>query len=275
MVHPATPRGDVVLVGRHAACDGRPARATVTHAYAAVAFCTAGRCDTEHHGRFHVEAGDVLLVPAGTPHRSLHADGYACWGLGFAPASFAGDDAVLLAPFDRVRAGASPVVGIPAARRPFLEGLFHELRDAVANARGAPHVQRSLLTLIMHEVGRASRLPPDDGVMAGDTVAASLAVIERRCLGPLTLREVAAAIGRSPSYVTTALRRATGRGANAWITAGRMAEARRLLLHSHEPVDVIGGRVGYADTTHFIRTFRREHGATPAAWRATQRRPSS
>jgi len=55
-----------------------------------------------------------------------------------------------------------------------------------------------------------------------------------------------------------------------WIVSGRMAEARRLLLHSDEMVDVVAERVGYADATHFIRMFRREHGATPAAWRAAQ-----
>jgi AraC-like DNA-binding protein len=49
-----------------------------------------------------------------------------------------------------------------------------------------------------------------------------------------------------------------------------MAEARRLLLHSDEMVDVIAERVGYADATHFIRMFRRAHGATPAAWRAVK-----
>ncbi|MCI4371871.1 MAG: helix-turn-helix domain-containing protein, partial [Thermoplasmata archaeon] len=40
------------------------------------------------------------------------------------------------------------------------------------------------------------------------------------------------------------------------------------LLHSDERVDIIAERVGYADATHFIRMFRRAHGATPAAWRA-------
>ena len=46
-----------------------------------------------------------------------------------------------------------------------------------------------------------------------------------------------------------------------------MAEARRLLRHSSERVEEIAARVGYADATHFIRMFRREHGDTPAAWR--------
>jgi AraC-like DNA-binding protein len=41
-------------------------------------------------------------------------------------------------------------------------------------------------------------------------------------------------------------------------------------LHSGERIDIIAERVGYADPTHFIRMFRREHGTTPAAWRNTQ-----
>jgi AraC-like DNA-binding protein len=37
-------------------------------------------------------------------------------------------------------------------------------------------------------------------------------------------------------------------------------------------IDIIAERVGYADSTHFIRMFRREHDATPAAWRAAHTR---
>ena len=99
-------------------------------------------------------------------------------------------------------------------------------------------------------------------------VADSLRFIERNCLAPLTLGDVAAAIGKSPAHLTTALRRATGRSAVQWIIAGRLAEARRRLASTTEPIDRIAERVGYADATHFIRLFRREHGVTPAAWRA-------
>ncbi len=34
---------------------------------------------------------------------------------------------------------------------------------------------------------------------------------------------------------------------------------------------IVAERVGYADPTHFIRLFRRHHGATPAAWRQRER----
>ncbi len=102
-------------------------------------------------------------------------------------------------------------------------------------------------------------------------VTDTLRYIERHCLEPLTLTAIATAMRRTPSHITTALTRATGRSAVAWIIAGRMAEARRRLLHSDERIDIIAERVGYADPTHFIRLFRRMHGATPAGWRAAQR----
>lgn len=200
----------------------------------------------EQRGRWTLEPGDVLIVPAGEPHRLVEAQRPEFWGLGFCVPCFAAEHAgTLLEPFERVRSGGSAVVRIPAERHPFLEQLFQELEAASdPEGRGAPHaVQRSLLTLVLNEVQRAARRDADAS-SPKSVVADSLSFIERNCLRPLTLKEVARAVGRSPAYVTTALTRATGRSAVEWIIVGRMAEARRLLLHSDEMVDVVAERVG-------------------------------
>lgn len=239
------------------------AHAPVTHAYAALGYFTGGRSRVELDGEWHLREGDVLVVPAGKPHRTLDAQRPEFWGLSFCVSCLAADAASLLEPFERVRDGGSAVVHIPAARRPYFEGLFREL-EAVGGDSLDP-VQKSLLTLIIAEVARASKAAPSR--RGGGVVVDALRYIEKKCLGPLTLQQVAAAVHRTPAYVTTALKQATGRTAVQWIVSGRMAEARRLLLHSDEHVDVIAERVGYADATHFIRMFRREHGETPAAWR--------
>lgn len=264
--------GIPIFVTRRSAGEQHPARTPVTHSFAAVAFYTGGQARMEQGGSWMLEPGDVLIVPAGEPHRLVEARRTEVWGLGFCVSCFAAEDSGrLLEPFERVRSGASAVVRIPAERQPFLEGLFRELEEATSpERRGEPlAVQRSLLTLVLNEIRRAARW---DAEASGprSVVVDSLAFIERNCLRPLTLKEIAAAVGRSPAYVTTALTRATGRSAVQWIIAGRMAEARRLLLHSEERIDDIAERVGYADPTHFIRTFQRAHGATPAAWRAAQ-----
>lgn len=273
-----------VFAARRAPSDRHPSRTPVTHPYAALAFYTGGRARIEQRGHWMLEPGDVLVVPAGEPHRLIEARRQEFWGLGLCVPCFAGNTcdagdngSGLLEPFERVRSGASAVVRIPTERHAFLEGLFRELEEASGPRwRGQPPaVQRSLLTLISNEVRRAAGWEAGMTGMSGmagmvgpqGVVAESLHFIERNCLRPLTLREVAREVGRSEAYVTTALKRATGRSAVEWIIFGRMAEARRLLLHSGERIETISERVGYADPTHFIRLFQRLHGATPAAWR--------
>lgn len=130
--------------------------------------------------------------------------------------------------------------------------------------------QRSLLALVLVEIERAASTTPARARVA-DVVGEALRYIERHCLEPISLTDVAAALRRSPGHVATALKRATGKTVGAWILVGRLAEARNRLLHGDEMVDVIAERVGYADATHFIRLFRREHGLTPAAWRLRAR----
>lgn len=256
----------------------RPSRRPATHSSAVLTFFTGGQARMEQNGQWELAAGDALLIPAGQPHRLLETHRPDCWGLRFCVPCVAGDEAAaLLTPFERVRDGGSAVVRIPTDRHAFLEGLFRELTALGSDTRCSPEaraaVQRSLLTLILNEVERAAAAV-DPGVRSGGggVVIESLRFIERNCLRRLTLRDVAAAVGRSPAYVTAALSQATGRSAVQWIVSGRMAEARRLLLHSSEAVEVIAERVGYADPTHFIRMFRREQGATPAAWRAARLR---
>ena len=180
---------------------------------------------------------------------------------------------------EAVRDGGAPIVPIPANRHELLVTLFREARRAHRGAREGDRVeavQRSLLTLILAEIDEATRLSGAPSPTGGGVVVDALRYIERHCLARISLRDVARAVGRSPAYVTTALKRGTGRSAVQWIVSGKMAEARRLLLRSDEMIDVVAERVGYADPTHFIRMFRREHGLTPAAWRAARAlRPTS
>ncbi len=265
-----SPGGGMIVVGHQGdrSSTGRTRR-PVTHSYAALAFFTGGQTRLELNGEWTLKAGDVLLVPPGAPHRILERDKAAVWTLAFCVPCFAAAGAAsLLAPFERVRDGGAAVVRIPRERRPFLVSLFREL-ETLKPGDAHDVVQRSLATLILAEVERATR---EDGhrTARGGVVVDALRFIEHNCLGPVTPRDVAAAVKRSPAYLTTALRQATGRSTGEWIIAGRMAEARRRLLHSGERIDSIAEHVGYADATHFIRMFRREHGATPAAWRTAR-----
>ena len=253
--------------------------AVATHEHVALAFYTRGQATVLQHGaRLHLREGDAMLVPAGERHSLETARDPRAWGLGFCAACYAPSElASLLDPFERARAGASPVVHIPGERQGHLEYLFVELQREVTHGACSAHadvVQKSLLGLILAEVKRAAAFSPA-AELQPTVVGEALQFIELHCLKPISLREVAEAVRRSPAHVTTMLRRATGKSAVEWITAGRMAEARSRLVHTDELVEIVAERVGYADVTHFIRMFRRGHGATPAAWRSARRRASA
>jgi AraC family transcriptional activator of pobA len=259
-----------VLAGLlHGECVHGPA---VTHDFLAVAYVVDGRAVMELRGQWRLEIGDVVLVPAGEPHRMIETDAVVRWGARFCATCLARTaPSYLLEPFARVRAGGSAVVRIPVARREFVESLFIELtRESERGGAASMTVLSSLLTLLMTEIDRANSLHAELP-SSSDLVASAMRVIERRCLTPISLRDVAKALGRSPAHLTTALRKATGRSVGQWIAAHRLAEARRRLLHTDERVEQIAEQVGYGDATHFIRLFRREHGLTPSAWRASAR----
>jgi AraC-like DNA-binding protein len=242
-----------------------------THSHAALVFYLEGRAVVDQRGPLELGAGDVHLVPAGEPHRMLACEGGSAWGIGFDAACWAPTElAGLLDPFERARSGSTAVVHIPAERHAHLASLCAELHGESAHPGAhAELVQKSLLALVLAEVVRASPLAAGDG--AGSWIADALRFVEHNCLRPISLGDVAAAVHRSPSHVTTAVKRATGRSVGAWIVEGRHAEARRRLLHTDEHVEIVAERVGYADPTHFIRSFRRAHGVTPAVWRSRAR----
>ncbi|MBD1930347.1 MULTISPECIES: helix-turn-helix transcriptional regulator [Cyanophyceae] len=91
--------------------------------------------------------------------------------------------------------------------------------------------------------------------------------IEANYHQPITLSDVAQAVGYSPAYLTDLVRRQTGQTVYRWIIKRRMAEAHRLLLMTSQSVQQIAEAVGYLDHGHFIRQFRRFNSMTPQAWR--------
>jgi AraC family transcriptional regulator, transcriptional activator of pobA len=267
-------RDRAIFVARHQrdgeaqpGCEAH--RGAVTHEHLVLTFCMAGSAVIEQHGQWTIAAGDALLIPAGAPHRHVQSRAAELWSLGLCPIGFRAEGgSELLEPFERVRSGSASVVSIPPPRWAFLLTLFSELqRETEATGCRTETVQRSLVSLLLNEVARAMTSRPEVAA-SSSVVTDALRFIERHCTGPISLQDVASAVRRSPSYVTTLVRRGTGRSVQAWIIAGRLSEARRRLRNTDELVEVIAERVGYADATHFIRLFRREHGMTPAAFRS-------
>lgn len=246
---------------------------------------TEGRGRARHLELLDLEAGDVHLVPEGVEHQPLDVSGVQGWLVGFDPRLLGAFEAEL--PPGGLASGK---VARPAPARSLLlrgllrlrprperwrriEGLVAAMADEQAEARwGAERAAHALFELLVVELMRElQEQVPLAPVTVTGIVRDALVFIERHCLEALSLQDVAAAVGRTPSHLANAIRKETGLTVGEWLRQHRMSEARRLLRATSASVEAIAGRVGYADATHFIRTFRRTHGVTPRDWRERRR----
>lgn len=247
-------------------------RRTGRHPYAVLTFQLAGELVVEHDGPLALRAGDLHVIPPGVEHRLACARDADVWCAELRPAALDRDRfAPLLAPLDHVARGALPRISIPAQRRDFVASLFDELR-AVAQREPGLRME-SLVALLLAEIGDHAAPVRDDvgSSRRSDVTAHALAFIAAHAFGPLSLSDVAQGIGRHRSHVAEVVRSETGRSVGDWIAEVRLEEARRRVEGTTELIEVIAERVGYADATHFTRTFKRRFGLSPRAWRAQRR----
>ncbi|MDE1994925.1 MAG: helix-turn-helix domain-containing protein, partial [Rhizobiaceae bacterium] len=81
----------------------------------------------------------------------------------------------------------------------------------------------------------------------------------------------AEALGISPTHLNRIVRNMTGLGAHELITRKLTDEAKRELVFTFGSVQEISYRLGFADPAYFSRFFLKQTGATPRAWRMTER----
>ncbi|MGY1691975.1 AraC family transcriptional regulator [Geodermatophilus sp. SYSU D01105] len=234
---------------------------------------------------WEVGAGDLFVVAPGevvVPELSAHLADAVVWSVYFppdaverrSPGSFGSWRAhPLLFPFVGGRAGGVQRLSVPEPERTAwsrrLADLERELRE---RREGYAEAALAILTLLLVDLARlAAGVPGHLRLRDEPLLAAVFDVVERRFAEPMSLREVADAVGLSPGHLTTVVGRRTGRTVQQWITERRLAEARRLLAETDLTVSAVAGRVGYADAGYLIRRFRAAHGVPPQEWRRASR----
>jgi AraC family transcriptional regulator, transcriptional activator of pobA len=244
----------------------------------------AGRLRVDSRDR-PVSAGDLLVVAPGqvvAPDLTGDLADAVVWTVYFppdaverrSPGSFGSWRAhPLLFPFVGGRTGGVQRLSVPEPERTAwsrrLADLERELRE---RREGYAEAALACLTLLLVDLARlASDVPGHLRLRDEPLLAAVFDVVEQRYAEPISLREVADAVGLTPGHLTTVVGRRTGRTVQQWITERRLAEARRLLAETDLTVQAVAGRVGYADAGYLIRRFRAAHGVPPQEWRRAAR----
>jgi AraC-like DNA-binding protein len=232
-------------------------------------------------------AGDLLVIAPGQVHewaKDVLEKRPAIWILEFtaaalSPALYAEGSLLglllhpLLAPFAYGSDRKPLRLSVPAERRPTWESSLRALEaERLAHELHRDEAIHALFTLLLVQVSRlAAETRPAVPVPAQPLLKQVFAVIDARYADHVSLADVAQSVHHSAAHLTTTIRRLTGRTVGDWIIERRMAEARRLLVHTEHTVAQIAARIGYADPAHFIRQFRRTTGNSPGAWRRDNR----
>jgi AraC family transcriptional activator FtrA len=90
----------------------------------------------------------------------------------------------------------------------------------------------------------------------------------RQHLGePITVRRLADQAAMSERNFLRRFRAATGTTPKAWLVHERVSRAQELIETTHEPVDRIAERCGFAATETFRLAFRNRVGLAPSKYR--------
>jgi AraC-like DNA-binding protein len=264
------------LVGRREAAAHGPH----SHRFLEIVFVEDGRGAHVVEGkRMLVGPGDVFALAPGQSHDPDELDSTIHWILAFELRFlFEGrderelfvscpDEVVLLCFLRRPEDGVHLRLP-PETARAWVGCLERLERELERRELGYVSAAKGLIELLLVDLARmVEPYIPDVATKQRPQLARVFRVIEEHFRTPLKLGDLARAAGLSSAYLTTLLKRQTGRSAGEWLTARRMAEARRLLSETSSGVKTIGYEVGYADSSHFIEVFSKEHGLTPKAWR--------
>jgi AraC-like DNA-binding protein len=178
------------------------------------------------------------------------------------------------------------LAGLPSIVRVNVRGsnagawLESSVRYALAEARsprpGGAGVLAKLAEVLFIETLRLYMHDQQDdrtGWLAGVNdriVGAALAALHKHPAQAWSLEDLARAAGTSRSVLAERFQQLVGTSPMQYLTQWRMMLAANLLRHSNTPLAHVAEGVGYQTDTAFIRAFRREFGAPPAAWRRSQ-----
>jgi AraC family transcriptional regulator len=140
--------------------------------------------------------------------------------------------------------------------------LLRKMRRELRDGSNAPLVLEGLLYQI---VGEAFQRKPREHTPRWIREVED--ILRRRFSERLTVRSIAADVGVHPVHLARAFRAARGMTIADSLLARRIEVARRLLERSSLPLVEVALEAGFADQSHFTKSFRRIVGVTPMRYR--------
>ncbi|MBL4700191.1 MAG: helix-turn-helix domain-containing protein [Phycisphaeraceae bacterium] len=128
-------------------------------------------------------------------------------------------------------------------------------------------IRRLAMALEQHTLPRPTRHKQSTQVVDADPVEKMAHYLSRNFRSTLTVEDVAKHVHLHPNYAMRLFKRHLDMTMIAYLTQQRIAEARRLLITTDEPIlDIVFGS-GFKSTSQFYQMFEKLVGESPRAYR--------
>lgn len=255
------------------------------HEFYEVGVVTAGRAlHRTREGAEWLERGSVVVIPPREPHAYERASGFGVINIYYLAEWFLSEpNGLRSAPglvelfFDRALfpsgagGGARRVRLGEAELRACLADLADLEAEWEAEAPQPLFCEAAVLKCMVRMARVADQAPREDGRPARPrAVTVAIASLERavRLGRGLELAGVAREAGMSAAHLCRVFRAATGTSPGGYFQHLRVQRACRALLAGRETAAEIAHALGYADSAHFNRGFKKIVGMTPCRYRA-------
>lgn len=154
--------------------------------------------------------------------------------------------------------------------RPFstaVHGPSTRVASLVARLDVGADVDETLYDVVAATIAGEAPQPIGEERANRRRIERALEKIEAASHEPLSLGDLAKEAGLSQFHFLRLFRAMTGTTPKQYLVGTRLRRAARLLVDTELPVTRIAYDVGFEDVSNFVRTFHREVGAAPGAFR--------
>ncbi|MGL4238223.1 helix-turn-helix domain-containing protein [Tabrizicola sp.] len=154
--------------------------------------------------------------------------------------------------------------------------IVSRLQDYILDALAAPgqsarllqdHVMLGLAAHFAQAYGGMAKSVLRQGGLAPWQESRAKEFIAANLSKSISLQDIADKCGLSLAHFSRAFKTSVGTTPHNWLQIRRIALAKDLLLASQRDLAAIALDCGFADQSHFTRTFSRSNGEGPGAWR--------
>ena len=231
------------------------------HSLFEIYYLTSGKCNYFIHNKsFCVEAGDILIIPAGVTHKSqYHDQNYTRLLINcskyFIPSSIFNSmqDIIYVYRNDDIRPKIDEL----------FSGIEKDYDSPDAFASDSLRANMHSLFILMARNPNQKHME----FLKNDYIEQAVDYMQKNFAGNITLSEIAKMCSVSPEHLSRTFKKETGFGFSEYLTHLRLKKAEYLLKNSTFSVTDIAYQCGFEDSNYFSVVFKRNFGISPSAMR--------